>query len=320
VQNGPDVRWSAQAELSRCELCPRRCGVDRLAGGRGYCRAGSRAEVYRFGPHFGEEPPLSGTRGSGTVFFSRCTLRCLYCQNYPWSQMGAGDSGGVEDLESMLRSLAAQGCHNWNLVSPTPWLPMIREAVRRLKTDGVSLPVVYNTSGYERIETLDRYRDLTAVYLPDLRYATGASAQDGSGASDYVEAARAAIARMWQQAGPLRVNGNGVAVSGTICRILILPGLANEAVDSLRWLATAFDGGMAVSVMAQYLPAHRAAGRAPWGRRITRQEYETVREAMESLAFEQGWIQEFDADAPEDLVGYRMPPGGGEREKTGVER
>ena len=143
--------------LSHCELCPRMCGVNRLAGEHGFCRAGNELEIYRYAPHHGEEPPISGRKGSGTVFFSRCTLKCLYCQNYPWSQEGAGKKITVEKLAAILRELRDEGCHNWNLVSPTHWLPMIYSALESVKKDGKMLPVVYNTSGYERVETIEKY-------------------------------------------------------------------------------------------------------------------------------------------------------------------
>ena len=152
---------------TRCVLCPRRCGVNREAGQTGYCRAGNRPEVYRYGLHNGEEPPISGTRGSGTVFFSRCTLRCIYCQNYPWSQGGEGRAVDEASLAAMLGALGVQGCHNWNLVSPTPWLPWIYEALAIARKTGVDRPVVYNTSGFEAVETLRALEGWVSVYLTD---------------------------------------------------------------------------------------------------------------------------------------------------------
>ena len=293
----------------KCELCPRRCGVNRSAGEVGYCRAGSVPEIFRYGAHHGEEPPISLTRGSGTIFFSRCTMRCLYCQNFPWSQEGSGERYTVEGLAAILRELHRQGCHNWNLVSPTPWLPAIRDAVEIAERDGISLPVVYNTSGFERVETLAQHEDLIDVYLVDLRYSRGESAAAGSDAADYVGMARAALVEMWGQKGPLKLDGQGAAVSGTLCRLLILPGLANEAVENLEWLADHVGTGIAVSVMSQYVPAHKARGRESWGRTITPREYDEVRQAMERLGFTEGWIQDLEGAAPEGLVGYEMKSG-----------
>jgi putative pyruvate formate lyase activating enzyme len=236
-------------------------------------------------------------------------MRCLYCQNYPWSQDGQGQAHGVEALADIFRSLKARGGHNLNLVSPTPWLPMIDAAMRRANEDGVSIPVVYNTSGYERVETLARYQGLTDVYLTDLRYASPDSAAEGSGARDYVETARAALGEMVRQTGPLRTDGDGVAVSGTVCRILVLPGRAGEASENLRWIAEHFGDRVAVSVMAQYVPAYRAASRAPWNRRVFAWEYGGVCDVVEELGLTHGWVQEYHEETSEELVGFRMKAG-----------
>lgn len=267
-------------------------------------------EVFRHGPHHGEEPPVSGTRGSGTVFFGRCTMRCIYCQNYPWSQDGAGTEHTVGELADMLASLHRAGCHNWNLVSPTPWLPWIAEAAGTLLKSGIALPFVYNTSGFERTETLEKYAGIADVFLTDLRYADPESAAEGSGTGTYVDAARDAFLWMWRRRGALKVDGDGIAVSGVICRILVLPGREKEAVANLRWLADTVGTGVAVSLMAQYTPAYKATEREPWNRRPTQAEYESVRDELEKLGFENGWVQEYEADTPDELIGYRMPAGG----------
>ena len=309
------------AARQACELCPRRCGVDRAAGQRGYCGAGSVAEIYRYGPHHGEEPPISGRHGSGTIFFSRCTMRCIYCQNHPWSQEGAGRLYTQDELRRAFRSLYEQRCHNWNLVSPTPWLPLVREAVQRLKQAGVSLPVVYNTSGFERAETIERLSGWVDVFLTDLRYASEASAAEGSGAKAYVGVAREALLRMWRQAGPLQTDECGIARRGTVCRVLILPGRATEAVDNLRWLAEHVGTDLSVSVMAQYTPAHKALTGRPdsaWGRRISPEEYERVVREVEALGFSKGWVQDYGEETTEDFLGCRMRPGPEPLTKCGV--
>lgn len=266
-------------------------------------------EIFRYGRHDGEEPPVSGSRGSGTVFFSRCTLGCLYCQNYRWSQDGEGRVYDVAGLAAVLEGLRAQGCHNWNLVSPTPWLPWIIEARDRARRTGPDLPVVYNTSGFERVETLAALAGWVQVYLTDLRYARAESAKEGSGAAGYVAAAREALLAMWGQTGPLHCDADGVAQRGTICRLLVLPGRADEAVDNLVWLAREVGPDIPVSVMAQYTPAYRAVGLEGWGRRPTRAEYDRVVEALETLGFTAGWVQDYDMPAPDELVGYKMSPG-----------
>lgn len=306
----PSATKKRNAELTACALCPRCCGVNRLAGQRGYCRAGDRVALYRYAPHHGEEPPIAGQRGSGTLFFSRCTLACLYCQNYPWSQEGQGDRCGTDGLTEAMRALARAHCHNWNLVSPTPWLPCIVAALERLCDEGISLPVVYNTSGYERAETLARHASWIDVYLTDLRYAKASTAAEGSRAEDYVEASREALMAMWERLGPLRCDENGVAVSGVVCRLLVLPGHADEAVANLEWMATHLGVDVPISVMAQYHPAYHAAARTPWNRRVTREEYDMVGDAVARLGFESGWIQAYTDAVEDDLVGHRMPQGG----------
>jgi len=296
--------------LTSCRLCPRSCGVNRQVGDLGFCKAGRVVQMYRYAPHFGEEPPISGSKGSGTLFFSRCTLACIYCQNYRFSQQGAGDEYDIEALTDALRRLAEAGCHNWNLVSPTPWLPQIAEAVDSIRSQSISLPLVYNTSGYESCDTLDSYERLIDIYLTDLRYSTSKTAACGSIASDYIKNARSALEKMWQRLGPLRCDENGVAISGVICRLLVLPGLAEEVVANLEWLAEHIGTELPISLMAQYQPAYRALEQEPWNRHISRSEYDMVCGAVESLGFETGWIQDFDEEVEEGLPGYEMPPGG----------
>lgn len=292
--------------ISDCQLCPRKCGVDRISGQRGYCRAGDIVKIYRFGPHFGEEPPVSGTNGSGTVFFSHCTLGCIYCQNYPCSQEDRGTQYNQGELAEIFRSLREEGCHNWNLVSPTPWLPFIKEVVEELKSDGIALPIVYNTSGFERPEVLLEYKDLADVFLVDLRYSRKDSALEGSGCSEYADIARDTFKDMWKRKGPLVVDANGIAVSGTICRLLILPGRANEVVENLVWLADNAGTDVAISVMAQYTPAFKAQGMEPWSRIVTEEEYNTVCEAVNDLGFGEGWVQDFGGETPRELIGFEM--------------
>lgn len=297
--------------LSACELCPRRCGVNRAAGQAGYCRAGRVPRVFRYGPHFGEEPPISGERGSGTVFFSHCTMRCIYCQNHPWSQAGQGEDLSVEGLRGIFRGLAEKGCHNWNLVSPTPWLPQIKEAAEPLIQAGISLPFVYNTSGFESPKALDAFADLADVALVDLRYASPETAAEGSDAAAYVAVARQAFRWFWNRLGALQVDDGGIAVRGVICRILALPGRVDEAVANLRWLAAEFGTDVHVSVMSQYTPVYRALERDGWCRKVGADEYARLTEAAGELGFENGWVQDFEGDAPDGLLGQTMRAGEG---------
>ncbi|HPS09705.1 MAG TPA: radical SAM protein [Kiritimatiellia bacterium] len=285
--------------------------MNRLAGQLGYCKAGIQPRVFRYGPHFGEEPPVSGTRGSGTVFFSHCTLRCVYCQNHPWSQGGQGDDLSAEALRDIFQRLAEKGCHNWNLVSPTPWLPQIRAAVAPLIRAGISLPFVYNTSGFEATETLKSFSELADIALIDLRYATPDAAAEGSDAQNYVEAARRAFLWFWDRLGPLQTDADGIAKRGVICRLLALPGRVSEAVANLEWLAEHAGTDVHVSVMSQYTPVYRAMRLSGWDRKVSEDEYALLTEAAADLGFENGWIQEFEGDAPADLLGQAMSAGEG---------
>lgn len=278
-----------------------------MAGKLGFCRAGGEAELFQYAPHNGEEPAISGDRGSGTVFFSRCTMSCIYCQNYPWSQEGSGIKMTTDTLAMALGKLRECKCHNWNLVSPTPWLPMICEALEKTKKDGKPLPVVYNTSGYERVEILKTLETIVDIYLADLRYARASTAACGSNAGNYVENARKALKEMWRQKGALQVNAEGIARAGVICRILILPGFADEACMNLRWLAENLGTNVYLSIMAQYLPAYKARSLSPWNRTITSEEYKLVCREAETIGFTEGWIQDFSGNINPELVGFNMP-------------
>ena len=279
-----------------CELCPRRCGKR-----PGYCGAGERPRVFRWGPHFGEEPPITGERGSGCVFFSRCTMKCLYCQNSPWSWKGEGKDLTTPELTAIFRDLAIKDkVENWNLVSPTPYLPFVREAVQPLFAEGIRLPFVWNSSGYERVETLEEYKDLCDIALFDLRYSRNTTAVAASQAPNYVEASRAAV--KWAYSRSLNTPH-----ASLIARILVLPGHADEAIENLAWLATEVSNEVPVSVMAQYTPAYKALETPPYDRAVTEEEYESVTEAAADFGFENGWIQGYEASDPKlALLGENM--------------
>ena len=296
-----------------CQLCPRRCAADRASGQAGFCQAGDGVRLFRWGPHFGEEPPICGETGSGAIFFSHCTLKCIYCQNSPWSWRGEGRDISVPELTGILRDLAVKHrCGNWNLVSPTPYLPYIRAAAAPLLAKGIRLPFVWNSSGYERVETLTEYRDLCDVALVDLRYADEATARAASSAAGYVAAARAAVKHLWAALGPLDSEEPGRATRGVIVRILVLPGHADEAIENLAWLATECSNEVHVSVMSQYAPAFTACHTPPFDRVVTEEEYNSVTEAAADFGFERGWIQGFGSrDPSSDLVGENMSAGEG---------
>ena len=281
-----------------CELCPHRCGADRFGGSEaGFCGALDRPRVFRWGPHFGEEPPITGERGSGCVFFSRCTMKCLYCQNSPWSWKGAGEDKSVEELAGIFRSLVLDDkIENINLVSPTPYLPFIREAADIIRKEGIKIPYVWNSSGYERVEVLEEYRELCDWALFDLRYSRDETARRLSSAPGYVDAARAAVKWAYEKSGV-----------DLIVRILVLPGHHEEAIENLAFLATELSNEIPVSVMSQFTPAYKALETPPLNRSVTEEEYEEVVEAAADFGFENGWIQGYEASDPKlALLGENM--------------
>ena len=298
--------------LAACALCPRQCGVDRTAGACGYCGSGVQPRVFRWGPHFGEEPPLSGTKGSGAIFFSHCTLKCIYCQNAKWSNGARGEDISVAELTARFRSLAEQGCHNWNLVSPTPWLPQIAEALEPLFEADIRLPLVYNTASFERPETLSAFCGLIDIALADLRYASDASAWEGSGCKGYVATARAAILWFWENLGPLVCDDEGIARRGLIVRLLALPGRTEEVAENLIWLRNTLGPEVAVSVMAQYNPVGQARVTPGWDRRLRPEEFAPLADLVGDLGFENGWVQPCEDETAEQMLGEDMTAGYGE--------
>lgn len=281
-----------------CELCPHRCGADRFSGAEaGFCGALDKPRVFRWGPHFGEEPPITLERGSGCVFFSRCTMKCLYCQNSPWSWKGAGEDKSVEELAGIFRSLVLDDkVENINLVSPTPYLPFIREAAHVIRKEGIKIPYVWNSSGYERVEVLEEYRELCDWALFDLRYSSDETAIKLSAAPGYVNAARSAVKWAYEKSGV-----------DLIVRILVLPGHHDEAIENLAFLASELSNEIKVSIMSQFTPAYKACETPPLNRSVTEEEYEEVVEAAEDFGFENGWIQGYEASDPKlALLGENM--------------
>ena len=298
------------ARLSRCDICPRHCGADRRAGEVGFCRSGYLPLVASFCDHRGEEPVLSGSRGSGTIFFGNCNMRCVYCQNYQISQSPSVPKSWEVDFKTlaghMLYLQDELGCHNINFVSPPHFVPQIMLALLEAVPMGLRLPLVYNTSGYDSLATLGELEGIISIYLPDLRYASDERAKELSQAADYVEHARAAIKEMYRQVGELVLDDSGVAQQGLLVRHLVLPhGLAGSR-ESLTWLAREVSPRVAVSIMSQYYPAHRARQFPLLARRILYSEYAEVVQMAEELGLEQGWWQGMGA-AERYLPDFRRP-------------
>jgi len=287
-----------EARLSACDICPRECGVSRREGELGFCHSARRPIVASVCAHHGEEPALSGSRGSGTVFFGNCNMRCVYCQNYQISQdYKAQRRNEIETrvLAERLLSLQDLGCHNINLVSPSHLVPQIVRAVLEAVPLGLRLPLVYNTSSYDSVATLRELDGVVSIYLADLRYASNQWSWRFSRAPHYVERARAAIKEMYRQVGNLVTDEAGVARKGLIVRHLILPNGIAGSRDSLSWLVGELSPRVAVSLMSQYSPAHRARRSPLLARTISAEEYDEVSRLVAELGIENGWMQEMSA-------------------------
>lgn len=249
---------TARSLLQNCRVCPRRCEVDRLNGELGECRTSAEIIISSYGPHFGEEAPLVGRNGSGTIFFTNCNLRCVFCQNYSISQLGEGEKVSKEELAYMMLSLQSKGCHNINLVSPTHVVPQILGALEIAVKSGLRLPLVYNSGGYDSVETLRLLDGVVDIYMPDMKYSDEKTAEKLSGVKNYPAINRAAVKEMHRQVGDLQIGEDGIAQRGLLVRHLVLPhGLAGtkEVVD---FLASEVSPDTYVNIMAQYHPCYKA--------------------------------------------------------------
>ncbi len=264
--------------LRSCDICPRTCRVDRTRGEQGVCRVGARAIVASFGPHYGEEAPLVGHNGSGTVFFSGCSLRCVFCQNYGISHLLEGEELAADRLASIFLSVQRMGCHNLNLVTPTHVTPQIVEALAIAAGKGFRLPVVYNCGGYERVETLRELEGIVDIYMPDLKFLGAAPAARYCAAPDYPDVAGEALREMARQVGPLVLGWNGIAVRGLLVRHLVMPGDASTTRDVIDFLAGEIGTDTYLNLMDQYRPCGRAAEFPEIARRISPEEWEAARE------------------------------------------
>ncbi len=286
---------AAYALLESCRVCPRECGVNRLNDERqGFCRSGLNPVISSVSPHHGEEPPLSGTKGSGTIFFTNCNLRCVYCQNYPISQMGNGVERSPGELACQMVYLQQQGCHNLNLVTPTHFMPQILKAAGIARERGFNLPIVYNTSGYESLEAIRLLDGIVDIYMPDMRYSDDRMAVKYSAAPHYAEINRAAIKEMYRQVGNLVLDGSGIAKKGLLIRHLVFPGGLSGTEGIMKFLAEEVSKDVYISLMSQYFPAYKAHSFKELSRRLTAEEYEEACRIMEKYGLENGWTQNLD--------------------------
>jgi putative pyruvate formate lyase activating enzyme len=281
------------ALLAQCRVCPRNCRSKRLQDGRGACETGRAAEVASWCVHRGEEPCISGSRGSGTVFFAHCNLKCIFCQNYQISQEWPGGEGAVTAgrLADIYLDLQEAGAHNLNWVSPSHVVPQAAEALLLAARRGLKIPVVYNSNGYDSVEVLRLLDGVVDVYMPDLKYGDDASADELSYALGYVPNAHAALAEMWRQVGKLELDTGGVALRGLLVRHLVLPNGLSGAQAVLRFLAEDLSPDVAVSLMAQYYPRFKAMEHPLLARKVGRGEYARAVRTLEALGFTEGYVQ-----------------------------
>ena len=263
------LRW-----LRRCSLCPRFCKVDRLSQEKGYCRTPRQAVVASYGPHFGEERPLVGRRGSGTIFFSHCNLYCIFCQNYDISHGGHGFSVSAEELAGIMVHLQQEGCHNINFVTPSHVIAQILEALPRAVELGLQVPLVYNCGGYERVSALKLLEGVVDIYMPDFKFWESSVASELCDAPDYPERARNALREMHRQVGDLQLNVTGIAERGLLVRHLVMPNRLSGTASIMQFLAQEISPSTHVNVMDQYHACGQALGKPHLGRRVTHLEFE----------------------------------------------
>ena len=280
--------------LTECNICPRLCGNDRFTD-TGYCKAGSRIKINLYQRHFGEEPNLGSDRGSGTVFFSHCNTNCIYCQNFSISQFGWGKEVEIEELAEIMISLRDSGVCNINLVTPTHFTPLVKEAIILAKQRGLSIPIVWNSNAYERVEALQELEGVVDIYLPDFRYFDRLAAKKYSEAEDYPEVAQKALLEMFRQVGHIEEKDN-IAVKGLMIRLLLLPNNVNRIDLALEWIAKNLGRETYISLMGQYYPTYRAVAFPELNRAISAQEYDDAVNKLNSLGFENGYIQERGGD------------------------
>jgi len=283
---------AAYARLASCDLCPHACGVNRLAGELGRCGSGKSPRIASANIHRGEEPPISGKRGSGTIFLSGCTLNCKFCQNFPISQLRNGTDLSTGGLADKMLALQKKGAHNINFVTPTHFTPQILASLYLAVRKGFKLPIVWNTSGYERVDTLRLLDGVVEVYLPDMKYTSDEEARWISGAPGYRELNRLAVAEMLRQVGHLECDEEGIAKRGLIIRHLVLPEGKAGSPETLEWIAENLGAETHIALMSQYFPAHVAGTTPGIDRRVTAEEYGEAVEALEEFDLENGWVQE----------------------------
>jgi putative pyruvate formate lyase activating enzyme len=278
--------------MEKCRLCPRNCGVNRLKGETGACRTGREVKVASINLHYGEEPPISAESGSGTIFFTNCNLSCVFCQNYPISQLSNGNAVTAENLADKMLELQQKGANNINLVTPTHVYPFVAETVFIAKQKGLTIPVLSNCGGYESVEVLELMEDFIDIYMPDMKYSSNFYAKKFSKIDNYVENNRRAVKEMFRQKGHLKINGGEIAEKGLLIRHLVLPNNVSGSKEIFDFIAGEISEDTYVSVMAQYHTANISDKFEEINRKLTQKEYDDIVEYFENVGLHNGWVQE----------------------------
>ena len=277
--------------LEKCTICPHKCGIDRTKN-PGRCKSTDKIKIALYSIHNFEEPCISGNNGSGTIFFSNCNMNCVYCQNYEISQLGKGKEITIEELADIMIEQQEKGVENINLVTPTSYALHIIEAIKIAKSKGLQIPIVYNTNGYESIETLKLLEGYIDIYLPDLKYYYNELGQELSNVKNYFEIATKAIKEMYRQVGSPQLNEKGIMKKGLMIRHLVLPNNIENSKKVLKWIKENIDNNVYVSIMAQYFPTYKAKNIDNLNRKLTKKEYEEIENYLFDLDLENGYIQE----------------------------
>ena len=292
--------------LDNCTLCPHNCKVNRLEGKKGRCKCDNTLKIALASLHMFEEPCISGTNGSGTVFFTNCNLNCIYCQNYEISQVGKGKEITIQTLADIFIKQQEKGAHNINLVTPTMYVYQIIEAIKIARKNGLKIPIIYNSNGYENVETIKMLNGYIDVYLPDLKYYTNELSKKYSNVDNYFEVATNAIKEMYSQVGNAIFDDNGIIQKGVIIRHLVLPNHIQNTKNILKWINENMPKNIYVSIMAQYFPTYKAKNDSLINRKLNKKEYKEVFNYLYSLDLQNGYIQELGSHEEEYVPDFNL--------------
>ena len=292
--------------LKKCELCPHNCKVNRLNGEIGRCKCKDKVKIALASVHYYEEPCISGENGSGTIFFSGCNLNCKFCQNYEISQLGKGIEITIEELADIFIKQQNKGVNNINLVTPTMYVYQIIEAIKIARNKGLNIPIVYNSNGYENIETIKKLNGYIDIYLPDLKYYDDEIAYKYSGINNYFENAKLAILEMQKQVGAPKLNEDGIIQKGLIIRHLVLPNNIENSEKILRWIKSNIDEEVYISIMAQYFPSYKAKQMNDINRKLSEEEYAKIENLVYGLDIKNGYMQELGEHEEEYVPDFNL--------------